>query len=364
MALSRRHPRETGMTDIDRRQFLVGAGAIAAGGTILSVTAPAWGQGAEIQIGIPADTSNNLPTMIASALGFFKDEGLNVKVVNPGGGANARQMVVAGQLPYSMGDVAHPLFITGAGKKAKVLMGIDTRATLANVMVRQELWDKGIRTVDQLANYKKPDGSKPAIGVTRIGSATWLYGSFIFNAAGLGDKVNFVSVGDGTPMLGAFRTGRIDAVMANMVTYFSVLDEKMGKPVYDASDKAAWDKFFGGSIPSQCLFAMEDQIKAQPAMTQAVVNATYRALKHIEKTSPKELFAAIEGKFLTAFAAAVAEREITYMKPIFDYDGSITEEIYKHGSKIWFNESTKIAPQPYAEMVDLSFLKNAHKKYG
>ena len=345
---------------VTRRNFVVGA---AAGGVILSVTGGAFGQ-TPVQIGIPADTSNNLPLMIASVMDYFKEEGVEAKVVQGGGGANIRQMVAAGQIPYAMGDVAHPLAITHNGKPSKVLLAIDTRATVANVMVRKELWDKGVRTVEALGNYKKPDGTKPTIGVTRIGSATWLYGSFIMSAVGLIDNVNFVSVGDGSPMLGAFRSGRIDAVMANFVTYFAILDEDMGKAVFDVTDKATWDKFFGSSIPSQCLFALEETVKAQPKETQAVVNGVYHALKHIEKTQAKDHYAAIEGKFMTAFKPDVAVREIESMRPIFDFDGAISEQMYKNGGKIWFNDSTKIDPQPYVKMVDLSYLQNAKKKFG
>jgi len=352
------------MSTLSRRDFMAGAGAAAGGAVILSLSGPALGQSGEVQVGIPAETSNNLPMMLAGALGYLKDEGITGRVLSTGGGVNVRQMVAAGQIQYGMGDVAHPLAITGAGKQAKVLIAIDKLATVANVMVRKELWDQGIRTVEDFGKWKKPDGTKPSLGVTRVGSATWLYGSFIFSQAGLIDNINFVSVGDGAPMLGAFRTGKIDALMANIVTYFSVLDEDMGRPIFDVTQKGAWDKYFGSAIPSQCLFALEDQMKAQPAMTQGIVNSCYRALKFIEKTSAKELFAAIEGKYMSAFKPEVAVREMEFMKPIFDYDGSITPEMYKNGAKIWFTEETKIRPQPYERMVDLSLLQVAKKKFG
>jgi hypothetical protein len=31
---------------------------------------------------------------------------------------------------------------------------------------------------------------------------------------------------------------------------------------------------------------------------------------------------------------------------------------------VWFSEATKVKEQPYAKMVDLSYLENARKKYG
>ena len=38
------------------------------------------------------------------------------------------------------------------------------------------------------------------------------------------------------------------------------------------------------------------------------------------------------------------------------YTGEITEKQYENGGKVWFSEGTKVKPQPYADVVDLSFL--------
>jgi NitT/TauT family transport system substrate-binding protein len=243
-------------------------------------------------------------------------------------------------------------------------MATDTRATVANIIVRSDLWDSGIRSVEALGSIKRPDGAKPQIAVTRIGSATWIYGKFIISKLGLADAVEFVSVPDGAPMLGALRTKRIDALVSNNITYFAVMDDNLGKPVFDTSDKEAWDKFFGSSIASQCVFALESQIIKNPQLTQGIVNGVYRGLKYIEKNPPEKLYEAIKGHFLPSLEPKAVIREIAYMRPLFDLNGVISKEAYQNGSPIWFNEETKIAPQPYADMVDFSFLENAKKKYG
>jgi NitT/TauT family transport system substrate-binding protein len=272
-------------------------------------------------------------------------------------------MVAAGQMPYAQGDVIHPLYLTGAGKPAKIMMGLDTRATMT-LMVGNELWDKGIRTVEALGQWKKPDGSKPAIAVTRIGAQSWLYGAHMFLQAGLLDNVNFVSTGDGAPMIGAFKSGKVDAVMANTLIYFAIVDEKLGQAAFNATDDALWNKFFGSGFAGQSLFALEEQIKAQPEMTQGIVNAVYRALQFIKNNSPQKLHATVDGKFMANFKPEVAIREIEYLKPIYDYDGTITTAQYENGGKVWFSEATKVKPQPYEKMVDLSYLEKAKKKYG
>jgi NitT/TauT family transport system substrate-binding protein len=349
---------------LDRRTLLTGLATSAASANFLCFTSSARGQGAEILVGVPTETVDNLPIMVAAALNYFRDEGLNVRPVMAGGGTNVRQNVVAGQFRCGMGDLVHPLAITGSGKHAKALLAIDTRASYASILVRKELWDRGIRTIEAFGKMTKPDGSKPSIGVTRIGSATWLYGDYIMTLAGLAGRVNFISVGDPGPQMGAFRSGRIDALMTNLVNYIDILDSDVGKAIFDANDGAAWDKVFGGNVPSQCTFAMADQIAAQPTIMQGVVNGIYRALKFIEKSSAETIYESFKHRYLTSSRRDMAIRSIDLMKPLLDFDGRITKEIYAAGSKLWFGESTKIAPQPYDKVVDLSFIEAAKKKYG
>lgn len=351
------------MLRFDRRTVLAGAGA---GGASLALgrLGSAQAQDKEVLLGIPVETSNSLMFMVASAAGYFKAEGLpGARVTMPSSGTNVRQMLAAGQMPYAMGDPIHPLAITGAGKPGKMLMAVDTRASIA-MIVRQDLYDKGITTPEALAAMKKPDGSKPAIGVTRIGAQTWLYGDQIMRATGRINDVNFVSIGEGANMLGTFKTGRVDAIMANSLIYFATQDQKLGTPLFNAVDEKTWIKFFGSTFPGQVCFALADQIKNEPAMTQAFVNAVYRALQHIKSHSSADLVKLVQPRFMGNFKPEVAMREIDYLKPIYSYTGEITEAQYNNGAKVWFSEGTKVKPQPYKDLVDLTFLAKARAKFG
>ncbi|MGE0747150.1 MAG: ABC transporter substrate-binding protein [Rhodospirillales bacterium] len=350
------------MNGFTRRTMLAGTGAAAAGIALWRFTSAANAQ-SELLLGVPTDNSNSLPMMIAAAGGFLKEEGINARVTTGAAGTNTRQMIAAGQMPYAIGDIIHPLYLTGAGKPAKVLMVIDKRASIT-MMVTQELWDKGVRTVEQVGQYKKADGSKPQIGVTRIGAQTWLYGAHMLLKAGYLDNVNFVALGDTGTTMGAFKSGRVDAVMANTLVYFAIIDEKLGQPVFNATDGALWDKFFGGSFSGQGVFGLEEQVKADPKLAQGVVNAVFRSLRYLDKAKPADIYAKVDGKFMTSFKPEVAVREIEFLKPLFSDDGVITKAQWENGGKVWFSEATKVKPQTFEAIVDLSFLKNAQKKYG
>src|SRR3990172_8260102 len=130
---------------MNRRELLIGASAVALPGWLFSMRVAA--QTRSIEVGVPVDSTNYLPLMLAVTLGYFKEEGVEAKILSVGGGSNLRSALASRQLSYAAGDVAHALAMTGAGRKSKVLLAIDTRATVANIMVRADLWDQGIRSL-------------------------------------------------------------------------------------------------------------------------------------------------------------------------------------------------------------------------
>lgn len=82
---------------------------------------------------------------------LFEEEGVKTPdFVVPGGGAKVVQALAAGQVQFALGDSNHPLKITEKGKDALMVFATDTRCSYANIVVRKELWDKGLRTVEAL----------------------------------------------------------------------------------------------------------------------------------------------------------------------------------------------------------------------
>jgi NitT/TauT family transport system substrate-binding protein len=341
--------------------MMAGSAAGAAVWTFAPIGAHA--QGKEMLVGIPVQTNNSLPIYLAAGAGYLKAEGIEAKVSTGASGTNARQMVAAGQMPYAQGDPIHPLSLTSAGKPSKMLMAFDTRASIA-MMVRKELWDKGIRTPEALGDYKGANGAKPKIGVTRVGSQTWLYGVEIMKRVNKTNSANYVSLGSVSNLLGAFKTGQIDAVMANALLYFSILDEKLGSAVFNPTIETEWNKLFGSTFPGQVLFALDSQVKSNNELTQKVVNACWRAMLHIKRATPQEIEATVRAKYLPNFKKEVAIREVEFLKPIFDFNCEITKTQWDAGAKLWFTEATKVKPQSFEAMVDNTFIIAAKKKFG
>lgn len=348
------------MHSVTRRTALAGA---TSGFALWSFTRIGAAQGRQMMFGIPVETSNSLPLYMAEAAGFFKEEGIEATMSTGASGTNVRQMLAAGQMLYAQADPIHPLAMSGANRPCKILMACDSRASVA-VMIRQDLWDKGVRTLEAFANYKPADANQPRLGVTRVGAQTWLYGQELMKRHGKADAVNYVSLGQVSNILGAFKSGKIEGCVATALMYFSIIDEKMGQAAFNATDEKLWRQYFGESFPGQVLVALEDQTKADPKLTQSVVNATYRALKKIAASSPADMAGLVQPKFMPNMKPEIVAREIEFLKPIFVHDAEVSKAQYDAGGKVWFSDETKVAAQPYERMFDYSFLREAKKRFG
>src|SRR5262250_1089050 len=59
--------------------------------------------------------------MIADLKGYFKEEGLDFKLVTGNAGTFGRQTLAAGQAMFAHGDASHPLQLSARGKPCKIL---------------------------------------------------------------------------------------------------------------------------------------------------------------------------------------------------------------------------------------------------
>ena len=79
----------------------------------------------------------------------------------------------AGQVLFALGDSNRPLKITEKGKDARMVFATDTRCSYANIVVRKELFDKGVKSAEALADIKLV-GRKAMMAATAIGSGTYV----------------------------------------------------------------------------------------------------------------------------------------------------------------------------------------------
>jgi NitT/TauT family transport system substrate-binding protein len=116
-----------------------------------------------------------LPLTIAERLGYFKDEGLDVEIVDFAGGAKALQAVVGGSADVVSGAYEHTLVLQAKGQTYQefVLQGRAPQIVLA-------VNNKTLPNYKSIADLK---GKK--IGVTAPGSSTNIMVNYVLARAGI-----------------------------------------------------------------------------------------------------------------------------------------------------------------------------------
>ena len=352
-----------------RRDFLKST-AVAGG---LAVTAarpgPAWAQGLKtISASHSVSTFVYGQHLVAAQKKLFEEEGVKTPdFVVPGGGAKVVQALAAGQVQFALGDSNHPLKITEKGKDALMVFATDTRCSYANIVVRKELWDKGVKTVEALADQKLV-GRKTVVAATAIGSGTYVYGVYVLqNLKGgdgkpVNDHVEWVGGGASTTMLGGLKAGKFDAIMAVPEWQAAAVEEGFGKPLYDIQNEKAWNRVFGGPIPVTVGYVLKETIEKSPDLVQAYVNACYRAQQWIRRAKDDEVTDLLWKPYMDTFKREVVLESVRYYRTIFDWDFVIEEKDYERGMKVWVPTAVE-KPIPYKQAVDMSFVKKAQAKY-
>lgn len=345
---------------ITRREAL-GGGAAIVGASLLP--SGGYAQAKEVSLAYgPALAVYSLGP-IAEEKGFFKAESLQLKLVTGNAGTHGRQTLAAGQALFAHGDASHPLQLSTRGKPARIIMASQMISSIANVVVRKDLFDAGITTVAALAAYKRPDGSKPIVAATAIGSGTWMYGTYIFEVNGFGDKVTWVAGGGLNTMLPGLQTKQFDAIMAVPAWVLEAEGKGFGKAIYDTSKPGVFVKDFGGTVPVLVLYTLADTIKDQKPLVQSFVNAMYQAMKWVRTTPVEEVYKLVGDKYYKGIDETAIKTELGFDKSTWAYDGRIDKAAFERGGKVWYRKGSDIPESKYEDIVDMSFLEAAHAKF-
>lgn len=345
---------------ITRREAIVGSSAVA-GAALLPATSRAEGTPASLAFG-PVSPVYAIG-MIADLKGYFKDEGLDFKLVTGNSGTFSRQTLAAGQVMFAHADASHALQLSARGKKCKILLATQMVSSIGNIVVRKDLYDAGITSLESLAAYKRPDGAKPIVAATAIGAGTWVYGTYVFEARGLGDKVNWVGGGGPSTMLPSLETKQFDAIVATPSWIVEAEKKGFGKAIYDTASPGVFERDFGGTLPVLVIYTLEDTAEQDKATVQAFVNAVYHAMRWVKATPLAEVYALVGNKYFSGIDPDAVNAELGFDKATWAYDGRIDKASFERGAKPWYRKGTDIPPTKYDDVVDMSFLDVAQAKF-
>jgi NitT/TauT family transport system substrate-binding protein len=299
---------------------------------------------------------------VADRIGYFKEAGLDCKLIQGGSGVKTREIIASSQGDIGIGDITHPMQLSNHGRAGRVLMPVDTRSGAVIFIIRKDLRDQGITTLEALAAWKRPDGRKPIMSVSSLGGTNHVWASYYMETMGLDDKVTWIGTGNVETMLGSLKTKQVDVLVNSLSLLNESAAQGWGALLFDGTDEAIWNKYIGGKVPVTAHFTLQSTIDKDPPKMQAFVAALWRATQWIKAHSAEEIYEAIE-PYVGSTSRSANTVEIETLKKVADYEGTIDAAGWARGEKVWFREMTGIRPLAIADLVSPNFIEAARKAY-
>jgi NitT/TauT family transport system substrate-binding protein len=345
-------------THFTRRSALT----VIAGGSAAMAAGRAWAEDKTGRVIYPVAVAVYQTHFVADRIGFFKDAGLDCKLIQGGSGVKTREIIASSQGDIGIGDVTHPMQLSNRGRNGRILMPTDTRSSSVIFIIRKDLKDQGITTLEALTDWKRPDGRKPIVSVSSLGGTNHVWSSYYMETMGLDQKVTWVGTGNVDTMMGSLKTRQVDVLVSSQSLLNDSVEQGWGAMLFDGTDEAIWNRYIGGKVPVTGHFTLQSTIDKDPAKMQAFVTALWRATQWIKAHSPEEIHDVIE-PYVGSTSRGANILEITALKRVADYEGTIDAEGFARGGKVWFREMTGIKPLTIADVVSPGFVEAARKAY-
>lgn len=291
--------------------------------------------------------------------GFFSEAGITAEHINTQSGPRGKQMLAAGQVFATSSGSSDSVALTMAGKASVLIFNLERRPAAANLIVHKDFYDAGVRSAKDLAGKK--------IGITQPQGWTWLLAGYIAETLKIGKSVELKPLGDLTTMLAAVKSKSVEASIATFPMVERAVEEGWGVPIFQAANDADWKSVFTGDVPGNGIYVLKETIEKKPDLVAKLVSALVKASDFIKASSPDQIADVIQADYLPTTPRAALVSGVKQFKEIWNYDNDFTPETYGllldiMGSGRMYPTADLMAKAPFAEGVDMSFVKKARGK--
>jgi NitT/TauT family transport system substrate-binding protein len=312
--------------------------------------APAGARSAEIVITEPVHGFSFSPVYVAMRKGYFKDEGLDVKLVTMAG-TEFVSAVLNGQAFAFIGSVDHNAFAAANGKAFKAVSGLVAHANIY-LMARTDLLPV---TTDLPTFLKGKRIATSTYGRTPNNMLRYLLATKWHLAPGR--DVTIVEV-DTAVILPTVAAKQADLGVTNEPAIsLGVKQGVWGQPIYDAANGL-------GPYADTAVSVRGDMVEKEPKLTKGLVKAIVRGLVYVN-THRDELVSFAAAEFPTAAKGdleAMANR--AFAGDIFSHDGLIPEQAWVTGEAVVREPGILKKHVGYDEVIDMRFVKEVQKELG
>jgi NitT/TauT family transport system substrate-binding protein len=230
-----------------------------------------------------------IPVNVGDQLGIFKKHGLDLKIIEFGGGSKMVQGMAAGAIDIGDGAGTELAFVA----KGAPMIAICESTAPAPFLGIGVPWDSPIKKLEDLKGK--------VIGVSSPGSLSDWSGHQLARKFGWGpDGVKTVAIGGGpAPISAALRAHLVDAAISTTALFLSFEETKEGRFLDTVAS-------FEGNIGSGALFASNQLIANNPAAIRAFIAAWIETVDYMRthKAETVKITSAI-----THFSESVESRE-------------------------------------------------------
>ncbi|MEP9383849.1 ABC transporter substrate-binding protein [Nocardioides cheoyonin] len=317
--------------------LLLAASAVTACGRTSTGDASDGGQ-IKIMVG-GIDKVIYLPAMLTERLGYFDDQGLDVKLMTEPSGATAETELVAHQVEGVVGFYDHTVTLQAQGKC------IESVVQLAKVPGEVEMVSS-----DAADSVRSPaDFAGKKLGVTSAGSSTDYLTQYLATKNGV-DTEDYATVqaGAGSTFLSSMQNGGIDAGMTTDPTVEQVLQKGAGKILLDMRTVKGTQQALGGLYPASSLYMDCDYVEHNPKTVQKIANAFVKTLGWIASHSAADVAAKMPADYsggdMDLYTKSIAASKGMFTsdgvmpdsgpKTVLDVLGTFSEDVKSHKDDI------------------------------
>lgn len=291
-----------------------------------------------------------LPAKLAEGLGYFKDEGLDVELLNEAAGVDAENQLLAGAVHGVVGFYDHCVDLQAKGKF------VESVVQFSQAPGEVELVSAKHPDVKSFADLKGK-----SLGVTGLGSSTNFLTLYMASKAGLqpGDLVT-IPVGAGGTFIAAMQQDQIQAGMTTEPTISRMIKTGEASVLVDLRTVEKTRAALGGTYPAASLYMETAWVDEHKEEVQKLANAFVKTLKFINTHSgaeiaekmPKDFYVGDKEGYIKALDAG---------KGMFTADGVMPED----GPKTVLAVLSEFSKNVKGKQIDLSktytteFVKNA-----
>ncbi|MDB5814042.1 MAG: transporter substrate binding protein [Rhodocyclales bacterium] len=221
-----------------------------------------------------------LPAKLAEQLGYFKEQDLDVEMINTRAGVEAENELIAGEVQAVVGFYDHTIDIQSKGKSIISIVQL-SRAPGEVELVSSKL----AKTIKSPADFKGR-----TLGITGVGSSTDFLTQALATKGGLkaGDY-STIPVGAGNTFIAAMKQEKIDAGMTTEPTISQMLSTGEAQILIDMRSMESTQAALGGPYPAASLYVSSSWLEKNKAVAQKLANAMVKTLQWMNTHSATEI---------------------------------------------------------------------------